>query len=249
MKTLDKPTILNWPSGAGGDFIVSLVHLMIGKATLYDPNINKFGVILDPEDLRYFNIEENPAYSPEILNNVDHNSLISFHDLNNYLNKHGYDCVDDGIHIINIDNTNYNLHTGLLYVIKSQHTLCRKPDAYDMAFARINYSGNIASVIKAKNFHNISYKRIFARQYEPEIERLYSLLMPNCLDLFYENKQQIIKIINLYHSINDLTVRRLDLHKLRAILTETYSESSIDIADLDVLEHELNKALALIKNT
>lgn len=249
MKTLDKPTILNWPSGAGGDFIVSLVHLMIGKTTTYEPNINKFGVHLDPEDLRYFDMERDPAYSPDILNAADHNSLICFHDFENYLIKHGYDCIGDEMCIINIDNTNYSLHTGLLYVIKSQQMIYTDPTSHNLKFSQIEYSSNIAFNIKAKNFHNISYKRIFARQHEREIERLYSLLMPNCLDLFYENKQQIIQIIHLYHTVNDLTVKHLDLIKLREILTEPYSENWINIADLDELEHELNKALALIANT
>lgn len=249
MKTLDKPTILNWPSGAGGDFIVSLVHLMIGKPIIYESNINKFGVRLDPEDLRYFNMERDPEYSPEILKDAAHNSLISFHNLDQYLNEYGYDCIDDEMCIINIDNTNYSLHTGLLYVFKSQQMIYTDPTSHSIRLAKIEYSGNTVSNIKAKNFHNISYKRIFARQHELEIERLYSLLMPNCLDLFYENKQQIIRIIHLYHIINDLTVRHLDLSKLREILTEPYSESWIDIADLNVLEHELNKALALMANT
>lgn len=211
--------ILNWPSGAGGDFLLALMFLAknIDAETFMLPRLNLWGhgshSVLK---YRTFKIAQDFDKQQKLLNEMPHGYVMQSHVMNQAtLNL-------DNVRVVNVfaPNVFVEAYVGLLYKIK---TVALPEDDIKTIYPENGYL-NFAV--------NIDYYKLFELCDDGEIEKLY-----NAFDAKIENITQIKKILNLYHALNESILR------LRLTEELVNRKLTVDIRSMDDIEFWLSQPL------
>lgn len=224
--------IFNWPSGAGGDFIMSLVHLA-KKSGVYPvmhyPN-NKYNANDEFQDnvIRTFGMVE-----PIDLSGKEHGYLIYTHCLFEYANN-----LPDNIIVINIDNSSNKFFTDLLLVLKS-----RKSEIYEHRIFSTEMASDYSDMMAGHDkFYNFKYEDILSTTVNNlELERLFSIF-----DI--QLNPDIMECIYLYAKINEIMVNRTSILSLENLRDHDAYAPSYNLGSINHLRMVLNDKLQELKN-
>lgn len=191
--------IFNWPSGAGGDFLLSIAHLVKrnGIIPIYYIDVNSFNANDHDEDtniIRGFSSGKLQDYEANKYGKLIHSHQIQ-------------DIVPENITIINIDNTDAEHVTSILYLLKSNST----EDALDIPFVYIDCSIHYKRLFSNRtNFFNYHYNDIFVNQDKHILIDMYAKLGVD----IRSDYDIIAKIIETYNDINQTMLKRVTIREL-----------------------------------
>lgn len=219
------PIIVNWPSGAGGDFMLSIILLLeyeTGKQKeTYFPSIEiNFNKWSAPSSLsRYIRVidfqgESNYLdFSFDNFLKKDCDNIIHIHDLDNFL-KNGLE-IPDHVRIINIDTEFQEIYIQMLYLLKSY-----LGEVEDLGLRPVETSKEIKHLlINHKNFFNISYHKLFFEKDINELKKLLYAFNIDCEDDIFSKVCEVfsnyhdanIRLLHSFKSFNDITDKNFRL--------------------------------------
>lgn len=181
--------ILNWPSGAGGDFILALIYLAkgINVDTFMLPRLNVWGHGSDAVlKYRTFKIAQDFEQQQTLLNDMPAGYIMQSHVMNQA------DLVLDGIKVVNIfaPNVFVEAYVGLLYKIK---TIAQPDDDIKTIYPENDFLDFAV---------NIDYYKLFESCDISEIKKLFE-----AFDAPLDDIECIARILKLYHSKNEQILR------------------------------------------
>jgi len=191
---LKNKTIINWPSGASGDFLLSMAMILTGNKVVwaYDTNQWNCNITSDPalKTVRDFT-DDTPWWE-----NITNYNLVLTHIFPTLIEdkKIISNDIPDDYTIINIDNEYHELFTNVLYIMKSDYGIQE-----DGPISHLDQSALLKLFFRHPGFVNISYHEIFFKQNEDTIKKLYKHLLDR--DLTEEELTEIVRCIKFYHMI------------------------------------------------
>lgn len=194
---MNDSVIFNWPSGASGDFILSIKNVLGSIVTpVYYPKANRF----DSKDYTLSNVVRDFSNRGILnYNEIRYDRFIHSHQLQ--------DDIPNNIVIINIDNEGYEQITSGLYIAKSSD----KEDILDLPFYFIDSSVRYKHQYSNRlNFHNYFYHNIFI---EPDKNTIVDLFSKLGIDIS-QDYGMIVECIELYRDINKRILKNLTIRSL-----------------------------------
>jgi hypothetical protein len=188
--------VFNWPSGAGGDFLLALLY------TYYDhdgsfysnPRLNLWSVQNKyTEGYRTFKYFDQPEKQQEILDNMPDMCTLQTHSIAN----HDPLRYDDDVQVVNIffEDIFVEAYCHVLYKMK---TVTLPHDDFQ---GMVNMNGKLPN---SKNMHNISYNKLFIDQDPDTINQLFNVY--NITDFDINEIQMLLKA---YTDKNDRIIRKV----------------------------------------
>jgi hypothetical protein len=251
--SISNPVIFNWPSGAGGDFVLSILQLanhefhssQLPEFPRIESNFNKWEPYPQSNFQRLFALQGSHDYLDiEIASGLsaDSNTIVHIHDLKNFLNLGT--MIPDHVKIINLDSEFQNTYLQLLYTIKSPYD-----DENTFTIYSPEPSENIKNhLLNHKNFYNISYQKLYLEQDKNELRRLLDAfefkhddkilnVIHNIFMDYHESNRRLIESIGDYLSLTNPN-NRLSL--------ESRNKNFKDVISLDDAKKSLNQVRQII---
>lgn len=215
--------LFNWPSGASGDFILTVMELVKQSDATpeYIPTVNRFHAGQDNRTnvFRSFSSGAVPDY-----NNMKYDYLIHRHSIEGH--------VPSNIKIINIDNSDFIMHSSMLYYIKTL-------DEFNQNDSLLFYETSDYVMSKYGNrpkFVNIAYHDLFIRPDNDTIKLLYKEFgvdIDNVEDMVYN-------CFRLYSKLNRMLLKSITVSYIKN--KPKFDKKKIALTTLEQLQLELEKA-------
>lgn len=220
--------IFNWPSGASGDFLLTIYHLIKygDNNDAYFKSENRFGLYNLDNIAPIYDLVEYRG----IGNEVDLANNISKYSKGYLIHSHviKYD-VPESVTIINIDDTNCEYAVALLYYMK------RDSIAHDFNIRLLEKSPTEMHKLKfahRPNFKNYAYEDIF---YACDKNSIINLYMDLGIDVT-RYIDTIVRCIKAYTAINNCILRSITV---KNIMQANYQSEKVIPTTIEELLHAL----------
>ena len=200
-------TIINWPSGASGDFLISLAKLLHGEQVKWIYDTNQWNCKIE-QDLSK-NVVRDFSSDIEWWKNIPDWDIIITHSLPRLVENGTIKSSDipNDFTIINIDNEYHEIFTNFLYLSKSDFGLKE-----DIPICFLDQSNHLKEYFGHKGFVNVSYHEIFFKTNTQEIQKLFNAFTGH--NLTEKQLTEVKRCITFYHmysydSLKDATYQSL----------------------------------------
>jgi len=211
--------VFNWPSGGGGDFILSLIYSYYEDSGHFssNPRLNLWSVENKyTSDYRTFKYFDQPEKQQQVLDNMPDMCTLQTHSIA----RHDPLEYDDNTQVFNIymDDRYIESYCWVLYTIKTVQL------EHDQFKGLMSMNGKLPDV---KNCHNISYRKLFIEQDPQVIKHLFDLYNVKDYDI-----NEVQRLLKAYDDKNN------------RILTITFFEDTIDRTDKRMVRMSQRKTMA-----
>ena len=199
---MENTVVFNWPSGAGGDFIISCANILDGKTVNFIETTNQWSYSPDSYTPEKYARRMNQSNNIIDWNNMSNYKVFCMHDLPLEIeNRPGLNLPKDLI-IVNIDSSEQQPYIFLLYLMKSEagHRKDIKIHVDETPSWFIEYFKS------RQNFFNFKYYDLFFKQDREKIKEVVSLVATKPVTK-ESDVDDLVKLFGLYNNLNQKILR------------------------------------------